>query len=187
MDLMVGAWIPQGNLSVVGSHPFIGLRGGVKYKKLTADVSLGFKFGKAAELYQVYHNDSLWNTDHFFGGYLGLDVGFEALSISNNTFEIVGGIAYEGFDALKVDDPNSNNDISKSLNSLNLNVGIGYRYYFVDRNYFGVDIKYNFVDFQNTGATDLSGDVLSINFLYGFFGNSYKKQRLDELEYKVTK
>jgi len=182
-DLLLGAWIPQDNLETVGSHPFFGFRYGIQYKKLIADVTIGFKFGKSPKVYQVYENDSIWDTDHFFGGYLGLDMGLEMVKIKNSSFDLIGGIAFDGFDALKADDPNSNDDITKSLNSLNLNVGLGYKYNINPWNYLGVDIKYNILDYKNPRGTDLSGNALTINLIYGFYGNRYSTNRLKDLDY----
>lgn len=182
-DFLLGAWIPQDNLEIVGSHPFIGFRGGIQYKRLIADVTLGFRFGKSPNIYQVYENDSVWNTDHFFGGYIGLDLGLEMFRIKNSSFDLIGGVAFDGFDALKVDDPNSETDITKSINALNLNIGLGYKYNINPWNYIGIDFKYNIVDYKNKMGTDLSGNALTINLIYGFFGNRYNVYRLKGLDY----
>jgi hypothetical protein len=182
-DFLLGVWIPQDNLEIVGTHPFFGFRGGLKYKRLIADATLGFKFGKSPNIYQVYENDSLWDTDHFFGGYVGLDLGLEMFRIKNSSFDLIGGIAFDGFDVLKVDDSNSNKDISKSINSLNLNIGLGYKYNINQWNYIGVDFKYNFVDYKNKMGTDLSGNSLTINLIYGFYSNRYNVNRLKGLDY----
>lgn len=182
-DFLLGAWIPQDNLETVGSHPFIGFRGGFRYKRLIADATLGIKFGKSPNVYQVYENDSIWDTDHFLGGYIGFDLGFEMFRIKNSSFDLIGGVAFDGFDVLKVDDPNSNTDISKSINALNINIGLGYKYNINQWNYIGVDFKYNIVDYENKMGTDLSGNALTINLIYGFYGNRYNVNRLNGLDY----
>ncbi len=183
-DMGIGAWAPLDNLTAVGGHTTIVFRGGVRYKQAYADAALGFKFGRSQEIYQVQVNDSIWDTDYFFGGYVGLDVGQRFLKAGKNSFDIIGGIAYDGFSALNVTNTNSKTDVSKSINSLNLNVGLGYKYYSSPWNYYGVDVKYNFVDFQNAGGTDLDGNVITVNFMYGFFGGKNNDIRLEELGYK---
>lgn len=180
---LAGVWIPQDNLEIVGTHPFLGGRAGIQYQKLMADVTVGFKFGKSPNVYQVSKNDSVWNTDYFFGGYIGLDLGIEMYKIRNNGFYLIGGIAFDGFDALRVDDPNSETDISKSINSLNLNIGLGYKYLINQTNYIGLDFKFNRLDYKNTGGTNLTGNAFSINLIYGFFGNEYNVNRLKNLDY----
>ncbi|MFZ4741106.1 MAG: hypothetical protein ACOYLE_08065 [Bacteroidales bacterium] len=183
-DFILGVWIPQDNLEILGNHPFIGLRGGYKYKRLIVDATIGFKFVKSPNVYKVYKNDSIWDTDHFFGGYIGIDLGLEMFRIKNNSFDLIGGVAFDGFDAIKVDDPNSNTDISKSISSLNLNIGLGYKYNINKWNYIGVDFKYNIVDFKNNMGTDLSGNAFMINLIYGFFEKRYNVYRLEGLDYK---
>ncbi len=186
-NFRVGAWIPYGNLGHVGTHPLIGFAGGMKYKRLTADLSMAFKFGRSPNVYQVYVNDSIWNTNYFFGGYMGVDLGFDLLQLKRSSLSLLGGVAFDGFDALKVSDQNSNNNINKSLNSLNLNFGLGYKYSINKFNYLGLDIKYNFVDYRNPRGTDLSGNVFTVNLVYGFYGlygGRYNFERLKQLEYK---
>ena len=182
-DIMIGLWIPHDNLEAVGSHPFWGFRGGARYKKFVADAVLGFKIRKSPHVYQIHANDSIWDTKHFWGAYFGFDFGFEMHRINNSSFDLIGGIAFDGFDALNVDDPYSDDKITKSLNSLNLNVGVGYKYNINSGNYFGVDIKYNFVDYKNPMGTDLSGNVLTINLMYGFYFNEYSTNNLEFLNY----
>ncbi len=183
IDILTGAWVPLDNLQIVGSHPYLGMRMGIKYRRLFADVSLGFMFIKSPNIYRVYKNDSLWNTDHFFGGYFGLDLGSGLLSIKSHHLDLIGGVAYDGFDALKVDYPGTDDDLSKTINSLNLNIGLGYKYYLSPYHYLGIDGKYNFVDFNNPEGTDLTGNVVSINLIYGGFGKKYDPIRLKELDY----
>ena len=180
---LAGAWIPEGNLALVGTHPFVGFRIGFKHRQLTTDVCLGFKFGKSPNQYKVFYKDSLWNTNHFFGGYIGLDAGYELIKTEKHGLAIIGGIAYNGFDALKDGNNDCEEDISKSINSLNLNLGIGYKYYPTHWNYFGVEAKYNYLNYQNPGGSDLSGNAITINLIYGFSSNRYAINRLRALNY----
>ena len=166
--VMAGVWIPLGNLKVVGTHPFIGFRTSVKYKKLIIAPTLGFKAGGSTNKYQVFKNDSVYDTDHFFGVYIGIDFDFEMFKIKNSSFSLIGGVASDLFDALSADDPNSDDDIVKTINSLNLNFGLGYRLFINQSKFIGLEFKYNIVDFKNNLGTNLSGDALSINLIYGF-------------------
>jgi len=165
-DWMFGVWIPQGNLEVLGIHPFIGYRGGIKYKKLTTDIALGLKFVKSPNTYKVYTDGELWDTDHFLGGYIGLDAGLEMFRLKSNSIDLIGGIAFDGFDTL-----NEDVESSKSINSLNLNIGLGYKYHFKKQNfsqrYIGVDFKYNFVNYKNPNGTNLDGNVFTVNLVIG--------------------
>ena len=177
-DWMLGVWIPQGNLGILGIHPLFGYRLGMKVKKITADLTLGVKFGKSSNTYQVYKDEKIWDTDYFGGIYFGLDAGFELFRLGKSSIDIIGGIAYENINTLdeKNEDccpccSNNNNKISHNLNSLNLSIGLGYKFHFkkirYNQRYVGVDFKYNFVNFKNPRGTNLDGNTYTVNLLIG--------------------
>jgi len=177
-DWMFGAWIPQGNLDLLGVHPFIGYRFGLKVKKLTTDISFGFKFIKSPEIYQVYKDNTIWDTDYFAGIYFGLDAGYELFRFGKNSIDIIGGIAYENINTLDEKNENccdccsnNNNKITHNLNSLNLNIGLGYKFYFngqrSNQRYLGLDFKYNYVNFKNPRGTNLDGNIFTVNLIIG--------------------
>jgi len=171
-DWMLGIWIPQGNLDILGVHPFFGYRAGIKYKKLIIDLTLGFKFVNSPNTYQVYKDEIIWDTNHFFGGYAGLDACYELFRLGQNSVDLIGGIAWDGFDTLNEKVEGSKNDkITKSINSLNLNIGLGYKFYFKNKGYnnryVGLDVKYNFVNYKNPHGTNLDGNTYTVNLILG--------------------
>jgi hypothetical protein len=171
-DWMLGAWVPQGNADTLGVHPFFGYRIGTKYKKLTADLALGFRFGKSPNTYQVYKDGVIWDTYHFFGYYLGLDAGYELLRLKRNSIDLIGGVAFDGFDALSENTEGAKDDnLTKSIYSLNLNIGLGYKFHFksnrYNNRYIGIDFKYNFVNYKNPHGTNLDGNTYTINLIFG--------------------
>jgi hypothetical protein len=85
-------------------------------------------------------------------------------------------------DAIK-GDPDVEND-SKSLGSLNLNLGLGYRIYSKRMNFVGLQAKYNFVDFNNENGTSLKGNYMSLVLTYNFFGNINKHNSLKRMQLK---
>jgi len=172
-ELSFGAWIPQGKLSKLGIHPNLGVSLGFDYKNMFLNISAAIKFGKTANTYQVYKNDSLWNTRHFLGANFGLDLGYQLPSSYRNKFYFLGGIAYDMFEALnvKVSDP-VKDTITKNLGSLNLNLGFKYKHIRNNGNYFGFEMRYNFLNFKNPNGTELSGNVISVSAFIGFAGKS---------------
>jgi hypothetical protein len=169
-SLISGVWIPQNNLSILGPHPYIGFGFGGKIKSFWFELSFNYKFVDSPNSYQVILNDSLRTTNNFYGTYVGLDVGYQFFVFKNNSFDLIGGVASDGFTAIYINIPDSDDNIRKRLESLNLNIGLGYKYFFNARRYLGLDIKYNFVDFENPGGTDLSGNVITISLKFGFLG-----------------
>ena len=178
-----GIWMPMGNASILGNHPLIGFEGGLKQKRWMLDALVEFKFLRSPNTYLVVKDDSTFTTDHFFGGQIGLSGGYELLRYQSNEINLLGGIAWDGFDALSIGEVNDPDRITKTINALNLNLGIGYRKYFRDKSYIGIDTRYNFVDYRNPGGTDLDGHTLTIRLKYGLSRNGYRDRNLRMLDH----
>lgn len=183
--LFSGVWTPFGKASLLGSHPLLGFEFGSKYRKMYLNVSMYFKFSNAVNKYTFMLEDSARITNHFFGGYFGLDFERELIKVRKNEFNILAGISWDGFDTMESNtkDDRTDNDKGKSISSLNLNVGLGYRYIFKNSAYLGIRGKYNFVNYKNVGGTDLSGHTMTITIAYGGFLNSMKSYYLKQYNY----
>jgi hypothetical protein len=184
--LYSGVWIPFSSATTLGVHPIIGLDAGCKYRKFIFNLSMYLKFAKTPNDYTVVAEDSLWTTDYFFGGYVGLDIEREIIKFGNNEIDFLMGVGYDGFGTLdySLADASDENDVGKNINSLNINTGLGYRYNFKGHSYLGIRAKYNFVNYKNTGGTDLSGNTASIVVIIGGFSNNKKYSGLKALNYK---
>lgn len=180
---ITGLWIPTGKLQTLGTHPEFGLILGGKTKKISYDLVMSFRVGKSKNSYSVkISNDSVVQSDYYLGGYFGCDLGYDLFYKSGHDFQILGGIGWDGFDAIEGD---VDNDIQGvSLGALNLNAGLGYRYFLTNSFYLGLRTKYNFVDYSSSGKVDLKGNTISIQFIIGGLGNAMKYNHLDALEYK---
>lgn len=180
-----GVWIPNGNISIVGKHPIIGFQGGMKNKKgIMMDIALEFKFNKSPNTYFVEKNDSLYSTTHFFGGFFGAELGYELINYKSHELDILGGCGWDGFDALEIGEKNNPDRVTKSINALNLNLGMGYKKYFMNKSYIGIETRYNFINYQNKNGTDLSGNTLTIRLKYGISRNLYRDKKLMQLDHK---
>jgi hypothetical protein len=181
-----GIWLPFDNANTLGVHPVIGLEGGCRFRKFNFNLSLYLKFVKTANEYTVMVKDSVYVTDYFLGGYVGLNIDREIFKYKKNEFDFLLGIGYDGFSALdySTSDSNPDNDEDKSINSLNINTGLGYRYNFKSKTYVGLRCNYNFVNYINSGGTDLSGNTMTIVLVAGGFGNQKKSSNLEALHYK---
>ncbi|RZL41053.1 MAG: hypothetical protein EOP00_25565 [Pedobacter sp.] len=182
--MYTGMWLPSGNLSIVGNHPLFGFQIGVKKKKTLIDGVMELKFGNSPNVYFVQKDDSLYSTKHFFGGFIGLDLGYELINKKGNEIDLLAGTAWDGFDVLDIGKPDDPDRITKTINALNFNVGIGYRTYFKNKSYLGIETRYNVVNYQNKNGTDLSGNTLTIRLKYGISRNIYKDNALRRLDYK---
>jgi hypothetical protein len=181
-NIFSGIWIPTGNGSLLGNHPLIGLQGGVKFKKMTYNLTLAFKFVNSANDYVILKDGYYDTTNYFFGGYFGLDVEREIFKGKKNEIDLLAGIGYDGFQSIKTDN-NSDANAGHSINSLNTNFGLGYRYYYKKNKYIGLQAKYNIVNYNNKGGTNLMGDCYTITISIGGFDLSQKENCLYELRY----
>jgi hypothetical protein len=173
-------WMPTQGASILGPHPGLGLQLGIKHKKIMVDVTGILRFVKARNEYEVYHQNTVMTTRQFVGGYLGLDIGRELWRKGKSELALVGGIGYDGFEAIPEDVDAGIK--SKSINSLNINLGLGYRYYYKDSGqYFSLQPRINAVNYANKAGSDLSGNTVSIRLIWGFSANEFRERTLKQL------
>ncbi len=183
--LFGGIWIPFENLEIIGNHPIIGFDIGVKHRKMTYDISMYVKFSESLNDYTFLLDDSLMSDNYFSGSYIGIELEREILRIGNNELSIVGGVAYDGFETVKVNtnDIEPTNNRGNTISSLNLSAGLSYRYHLKYEKYIGLKTRYNFIDYKNYGGTDLSGNTVIIALTFGGFTNYNKSYKLNNLHY----
>jgi hypothetical protein len=183
LGFMAGMVIPTGNLNdIVGVKSAFGFQFGLKRNKLQYDISMVIRGGTAKKEYLVQYQGTQTMTNHFSGAYIGLDLAYELNKSKRHEFDFLSGIAYDGFDAVAGD---PNNDVkAKTINSFNLNFGLGYRYGGKKSNYMGIQTKYNLVNYKNMGGTNLSGNYFSLLLTYNMFGNIQKHNMMERLKMK---
>lgn len=184
-SLYSGMWIPRGNIDVLGIHPMLGFQVGYKKRKLLLDFAIEIRFGRAANDFFVLEEDSVYKSSHFFGGLIGIESGYELFRFKSHEIDLLGGVAYEGADILEIGDFRSSDYVSKSINTLNLNIGFGYRFYLKNKSYLGLEGRYNVVNYKNT-PTDLSGNTITVRLKYGISRNKSRDRNLLLLDHEVT-
>jgi hypothetical protein len=181
--LMTGVMLPFGNLStVVGVKPEFGIQFGMKKNRLQYDMTILIRSGETRQEYVVIYQGAPKMTNYYFGGYMGLDVAYELWKEKRHELDFLTGIAYDGFDAVEGD--TNNNVKGKSINSLNLNLGLGFRFLGKKLNYWGFQAKYNFVNYDNNGGTDIRGNYISLILTANLFGNVQKNSMMERLKMK---
>jgi hypothetical protein len=174
--IITGIWVPTGNASLLGIHPVFGIQGGIRYKKMTFDVTLVCRFLKSQNDYIIFKDGMIDTTDHYSGWYAGLDVERELFKFKRNHFDILAGIGYDGFSTIDVNknDNITTNDYGYSIGSLNINGGLGYKHSFDNDYYVSVQAKYNFVGYKNSNGTDFTGNCITISVILGGILNNYR-------------
>ncbi|MES2646721.1 MAG: hypothetical protein V4717_07610 [Bacteroidota bacterium] len=161
-----GFWVPTSKLKLVGAHPTVGLQFGYHHKANDFALTLQFKFIRSAHPYAVLRNTQLYDLTHFFGGYVGMD--YTRLLYTGKTFEfgLMAGAGYDRFDIAS----GENNEHLKpfGIGSLNINTGIRLNYFYKTKKFIGIQGRYNVIDFKNEGGSNLSGDAITIDVLFGF-------------------
>jgi hypothetical protein len=181
--ILTGVFLPQSNLKeFIGVKPIFGFQLGAKINKVQYDLTLSFRPGKPAQPYNVNFNDEIVKTNYQFGGYVGLEGAYELTNNYRHELDLLGGLGAEIMDAIE-GDPDIKSD-SKTLGSLNLNVGLGYRVYSKKMSYIGLQTKYNFANLNNEKGTSLKGNYVSMILTFNYFGNINKHNVLKKMHLK---
>ncbi|HUU44770.1 MAG TPA: hypothetical protein VM118_03465 [Acidobacteriota bacterium] len=176
-----GIWIPRGDNDVLGSHPFLGVVfGGAKFGYLF-NVLCEVRLLNADKSYVLGVGNRRDTTKSFTGHYLGIEAGRELVHSIRHEVFVTGGVGFDGF---LYDNP-VEGDAKRAVNAFNANVGLGYKFHprRLSRSYVGVQVVYNFIDYQRAAGTGLAGDAVSLRILVGRSGDTGVNQRLRCLGY----
>jgi hypothetical protein len=160
--------MPRGNISALGSHPLIGFQIGSAWKNLSLDFEFSLRFTNAPKDYQTVQYGYIYDTRYHVGTYLGLDGAYAIQRFQKHQVNALFGVGYDNLTLLKASSEDA--DDAKNISSINLNAGIGYKYYFKRNQYIGLLGKYNLLFYKNRGGTDLSGNAVTLTLVYGFIG-----------------
>lgn len=184
LAIFTGIWMPRGALNILGNHPVFGFQAGLKNrKKMMFDLCLELRVGNSAHPYWTTYKGSQFQSTHFLGAMFAAELGYELLRQGASELDLVGGIGFESIELLSIGKSNDPNRISKSVNSFNANLGLGYRFYLPGRSYFGIEARYNFNDYNNDGGTGLSGNAFCIRLKYGVSRHLPRDQALQDLDH----
>ncbi len=168
--IMVGSWFPTGNLRTLGSHPSVGISLGVRDKKNEYDVVWNFRFlNPTPHSYQVLRNDTLYNSNYYDGGYIGLD--YTRYIIHKTKYEL-GLISAIGYDYFSIANGFGGSDTNSKMIPLNVGSfdfsnGFRFKYFLGPKSYIGVAAKYHLINYCNSGGTDLGGHAFTIDLIFG--------------------
>lgn len=179
--LYTGIWIPYGRNSLLGSHPLFGFHFGAGRSKVIYDAVFEFRFGDSREEYVVQYKGAAVTTDHFFGGYMGVNVSYELFRRGKYGAYALGGIGGDGFDVIE----GSEEEDGKSIFVFNANAGMGWKRFSKDGTYVGLEARHNFVRYKNEGGTSLFGNTVTTKFVLGIFKNDRRQRELEYLR-KLT-
>lgn len=162
-----GIWMPTGKLTTLGNHPYIGLSMGFGVNRFTMNMVFDIRFLKSKNFYDFTYRDSVYSTNSYFGGYLGFDFGYCVFQREKLRLDAIGGIGYDGFDALF---PEAFEGNEASTHSYNFNLGGMFKYRVFGERHLALICKYNFVDNTLGDRTNLSGNAWNMGLVFLFSG-----------------
>jgi hypothetical protein len=167
-----GGWWPRGNVEFAGDKPLVGLLTGVRWSHWLARFAFEVRVGRTDRPYWVDENGFFGRSDRFDAVFIGAEGGRILFGQGRHNLDLFGGI---GLDAVK---PFKDED--HMISSLNVNLGIGYRF-FLGKNQnwmMGVDVRHEWIGERNEKTDSMSGRALSLRFSVGFAFEKGKTRRL---------
>ena len=170
-----GGWWPSGNMDFVGDKPLVGMVAGVRWPHWLLRFVFEVRVGRTGEPYWVDQpgikarsNRFRCDADRHRGGRI-------LLKKDRHNVDLFFGV---GLDAVE---PFIDEDIM--LGALNLNVGLGYRYFLgKNRNVIlGVDGRHEWIGDRNENTRSMSGQAWSLRFCLGYAWDKGNTQRLNAL------
>jgi hypothetical protein len=163
----LGGWIPVGPIDVLGPKIEFGGQCGVRGRHFGVDLGLLFRFLDSKRPWVARHKGKLYQTDDFQSIYIGVEPNYTVYSAMGSRLEIFSGIGWDGIMGLTPDVIDE--DAGDYQNSLNVNFGFTQRFFYgSNRDMFvGLQARYNIVNYYTDGGTDLSGNTISINLIWG--------------------
>lgn len=163
----LGVWVPNGNLSVLGPHPFLGLYAGSLGKRWEHGIAMNVRFLRSANRILVREEDSLFNSNYYFGLQLGYEAAYALYAKPSHRLEILGGAGVDIQQLLNEERFGYRDNYTNTAYSLNVNGGLGYRYFYSKFGYVGVQARYHAINFCNPRGTDLTGNAITIGLVWG--------------------
>lgn len=166
LGVLLGAWIPDGNIEALGSHPLIGLQIGNNWEKFSVNLELGLRFLDAPKDIEVYKDGYVYDSRYHSAIYLGAGAGFKYFEYKKHELDMLGGLGYDHITILESTSAEAND--GKSLSSLCINAGLAYKFNISKKQYLSLSGRYNMLFYKNRGGTNLNGNAITIGLIYGF-------------------
>jgi len=205
LAMRAGVFAPQGNLSILGPHFYLGGSVGWRFNKFMFDLTMDFRMDNAPNYYTVSFQDTLHQTSTYHnGGCWGLNTEYQLYKNKKHEVDLLAGVGYDAF----VSAFNTRDTVI--FESFNFNIGFGYKIFlrhfkkatyqvqYISRHskrpsmmeidcaerysYLAFQVKYNLLNYTNPGGTDLSGNAFTVGIVYGFY--RYPKYHLFAPKYR---
>lgn len=166
LGLSGGMWIPGGNLAAVGTFSEIGITFESQYRRYLVGGHLNVAFSATQKTFAVDVANSLTDYSPYSGLAVGFDLGWEAASTLKTSLFLVSGFGARSILSRR---PNELDEKQPTRGQWSLSPGLGVyiRHRISASHYMAVQTRYNFVNFENDGGTDLSGNIFTFGLIFG--------------------
>jgi len=178
--LYSGIWIPNDELSKIGNHLNTGFQMGLRgLSGWGLNLNMCQRFQDFPDSIELNFNDTSRNTLRYMGGFYGIDISRNLLTTVKSEIDLIAGVALDGFNST-YDIPEEKRYIETTVNSVNFNFGIAYRFIIKQQYFTEIHFRYNIINYDSkTANTDLSGNAITLNINLGILSGG--KQRMDIL------
>ena len=169
--VLLGGWFPNYHLGqIVGWHPTIGVQLGLRNAKNEYDITWDLRFGHPTPgTYTIARDSTTYNDRYYDGGYFGFE--YTRYVIHRKYLDLGYTLGF-GLDYFSIADqyassPDDNYLDPFRLTSPNFNYGLRAKYFLKNRAFIGLAIKYNLIQYENTGGTNLYGNAFTVDLSFG--------------------
>jgi hypothetical protein len=157
----------------------VGGSAGVELGRWNLSGALFYRFLDARNPYLIATDVGIEEAHEFDCFYFGFEPGYRLLHIGRWETEIFTGFGYDGI--LAIDRGEGNYE---TINSTALVFGLTQRLFYDEyhSHFFGLQFRYSIVDYE-TGATNLSGNTFSLQFVWGYKAERSLVSELKRLRY----
>ena len=174
----LGYWTPRTSFTRFGEKVNVGGTLGIEWRRVIIDGTLLFQFLNSKEPYTVKYEDELFETQHYFRFYMGIEPAFKLYDWGHTRMNVVAGA---GIDVLEAVPEGENPYYAEPITIAgpNLNLGIGMQHYVKKGRpwYIFYQLRYEFVGYDNEGGTDFSdGEAVSFRLGFAWDANTRKHE-----------
>jgi hypothetical protein len=168
-----GVWIPSKELSLLGVHPSFGMCMGVTNRKIQIYLKVEARTGNAKKEYKIVKDGMAVNTQDYLGGYFGIQGTYPLIDKDQHKLR---GLLSLGWESIHTSSSQPGMDaFAKSIKSFAPGVGLSYRFASLKQLQLASSIRYDFLNFRNSGGTELKGNALTLSLQLFIHSSRTKK------------
>ncbi len=180
-DFFAGYYSPRKSLTVLDPKATVGFDVGLDWDRVLLDFTLLFRFVNPQQPYSVKYMDEIFETQDYFGLYLGVEPAFRLYDFGRCHINLLSGVALDIIEAIPAE-KNPYEEESVDLAAANLNLGVGCKFFIKQYSpyYIRCQVRYEYTGYDTDGGTDLSeGEALTFRLGFGLDPDE-RKYRLQQ-------